>query len=495
MTKVLITSIPVQDITRPPGILSILAGCCELINAEYDVLDLNLHMYRTLDKDLVTKLINDFSVNKFRSPETESHYDIICDYFINYIINNNPTHLAISVFTYISMLATEHLLRRIKDANISVTIILGGLGISSIKENSTTPFGDYCLHNKLADYCIYGEGEVAFVELLKGNDSYPGINNHNEKQLLDLDILPMPAYHKINPADYFYATAPEVLVTGSRGCVRDCSFCNVGHYWSKYVYKSGKRMAKEIFNIWKTTGVNKFDFSDSLINGSIKSFREFNKELISYRNQFPDFNPLYKGQFICRPQGQLKEKDYQEMALAGAETIVVGIESFSPAVRKHMNKDFSNEDIDLHYEYCARYGIKNVLLLLTGYVTETAEDHQFNLEYIKRYQLYALSRIIYAINIEIDGLGIDEGTPLHGMIDELGIIFLPGTTPKKNWISLKNKTLTPHQRLRRGLEICNLAHNLGYSILHFNQKIDYAEQEYNKLQSKTYSEVFSIEKI
>ena len=68
MTRVLITTIPAQDVTRPPGILSILAACCESIDADYAIKDLNLYMYKTVPEKVVTELLNDF-VTKNASAE------------------------------------------------------------------------------------------------------------------------------------------------------------------------------------------------------------------------------------------------------------------------------------------------------------------------------------------------------------------------------------------------------------------------------------------
>jgi radical SAM superfamily enzyme YgiQ (UPF0313 family) len=254
-------------------------------------------------------------------------------------------------------------------------------------------------------------------------------------------------------------------------------------------------MAQELFNIWKITGVQKFDFSDSLINGSIKTFRQMNQTLIELKSQNPEFSPRYKGQFICRPAGQLKEKDYVEMVQAGAETLIVGIESFSNAVRDHMRKKFNNDSIDWHFEMCAKHGIKNALLLLSGYVTETWQDHQTQLEYLKKYQIYALSRIIYAINITVTGLVVLPGSPLKDMTEELGIIFHDSDETAKNWNCLSNPELTNKERLRRAAELMYTAIGLGYKIVHFNAKVDQIEKIYNELQTVKDWPVFKLELI
>lgn len=492
--KVLIITIPPQDTTRPPGILAVLAGCCESINIDYDILDLNLYMHKQFTAEIAKQLTSDFLLSNFRSIENENHYNCVSEHLVEKIKEYKPTHIAISVFTYVNILAADALLKYIKSANLKIpfSIVIGGVGVNNTlpRLTDTKVFGQYCLDNNLVDYCIYGEGEISFVKLLEGQVDFPGINKPTHQQILDLDTIPKISYKRINAYDYFFADEPEVLVTGSKGCVRDCSFCDVAHYWGKYVYKSGDNIANELFDIWKTTGIRKFDFSDSLINGSIKSFRRLNRRLIELKKENPGFDPKYRGQFICRPSGQLTEQDYIEMTQAGAETLIVGIESFSNEVRDHIGKKFNNDSIDWHFEMSARLGIKNVLLILAGYVTETDKDHQTNLQYLKKYQIYALSRTIYAVNIEIGGLMVLQGTPLYDMIDDLGIILHP--VEKTQWTILTNPSLTPIERLRRAVELVDVAYSLGYKVLHYNQKVDQAERIYAELKKNKDYPLFEI---
>lgn len=159
-----------------------------------------------------------------------------------------------------------------------------------------------------------------------------------------------------------------------------------------------------------------------------------------------------------------------------------------------MKKNFNNESIDWHFEMCAKYNLKNVLLLLSGYITETLEDHITTLEYLRKYQVYGLSRTIYAINIVVDGLHIYTGSPLYNMQDQLGLVYLPTTATNDygNWISTKNPSLTPRERLRRGVETVLLAYELGYKVLHFNQKADEAKQRLNIINASN-SKLFKLE--
>jgi hypothetical protein len=491
--KVLIVTVPKQDVVRPPGILAILAACCEQVGSEYQVFDLNLHMHKILPREQVDSLNTDFSLNKFSSDENKQLYEQSCQALLAKIDEFDADLVAISVFTFMSLLATDHLLKLMKSRKFD--IVIGGLGITDSLSTITKDqkFGQYCLDSGLVDFVISGEGENTFVELLKGNIHSPGINNVPAIRIADLDSLPTPSYAKININDYFYSNEPEVLITGSKGCVRDCSFCNVAAYWDKYTYRNGSKLADDMYEIFRSTGVNKFEFSDSLINGSISNFRSMNRRLIELRNQDSTFKPQYKGQFICRPIGQLKSTDYEEMKLAGAETLIVGIEHFSENIRDHMRKHFDDAAIDWHFAECARISIKNVVLLLSGYATETIEDHERNVQGLIKYRKYAMTRIISSVSVDVEGLAIFDKTPLFNNAEELGLLVHPEFPTE--WVNLNNKSLTKHERLRRATEMLLTAANNGYLILHFNQKIEFIKyliKEYGPVNGAKFFPIHAI---
>jgi hypothetical protein len=465
--KVLIITIPIIDADKPHPVMAILGSCCEQAGVDYNFYDLNLKMHKKYDLKILANLDADFRNSEFKNKQNEQFYRSLCKDLIREIEDTHPTILAISVFTKNSILSCETLLDELKMSEVrkKIKIVIGGVGIQSICSKITRDkdYANHALDQELIDFYIKGEGEFSFVEFLKENYEYPGINKSNQKQILDLNILPKPSYKKVKIKEYF-SERPEIVVNGSRGCVRSCSFCDIDHFWKRYIYKDGSILANEIYDIYQETGVLKFDFSDSLINGSNKSFRAMNKRLIELRGLDKDFKPIYSGQFICKPKGQMLEKDYEEMKEAGAETITVGIESFSETVRDHMGKHFDDQAVDFHFQQSAKYGLKNAVLLLTGYVNETLEDHHKNLSSLKRYQKLALTNIISAINIAITGLEITHNTPLWHEA-QLSKKLILGDNPE-DWINLENPQLNFKERYRRGVEIVCTAINLGYNVLH-----------------------------
>jgi len=471
--KVFICSLPKQDLTNPPAAAPVLAALCKANDVEYDIFDFNLHLYNSFNnKTDWEKLDNNWTtLDPYKNKNTEwyQHYLSQVDFLIDKIYTSNCDLITFSCFTdyaaWCALGILEALYKTPTYTRNKIQVVIGGTGIRS-KMNGLFGSEEFCSHalkSKLIEYFIYGEAEESFQLLLKGETVFPGINNLNFKQLTDLDQYPYPEYSKINIADYPYADHASLVVTGSKGCVRKCTYCDVAKYWPKYTYKSGIKVANEMYYLFKTTGIARFEFSDSLINGSLKQFKEMNKQLIKLQTDDPLFKVSYKGQYIVRPKNQFHEQDYKEMKMAGCIYIYPGIESFSDRLRYEMDKKFLNEDIDFHLEMCGKYHIPNTFLMLVGYPTETIEDHNENLAYLKKYQKYAQAGIITLIDFGFT-VNIMPDTPLYNQQAELEIIreFHGHDELEANWVSLKNPKLGLKERVRRWTELVEIGFSLGY---------------------------------
>jgi radical SAM superfamily enzyme YgiQ (UPF0313 family) len=470
--KVTIISLPKQDLIRPPGALPILAKACEDIGVDYEIKDFNLWLYKNTDRDTWNQINDNWDrVNPLESV-AEYFYQTFkkqLEKFVELVLADQPDLIAISIFADNGSSCAIELINQLNQQcnRLLIDIAIGGTGIrarSSIYDNQ-----ELCsalLSNGLIDYFLFGEGEVGFRKLLQKQTAYAGINNFEVNQIEDLDQFGIPSYNKIDPADYEYIVYPELIITGSRGCVRKCTYCDVAKYWPKFRYRSGQCIADELYHYYKHKGVTHFEFSDSLINGSLKQFRDMNLAILEYQRQDADFKISYKGQYICRDYNQFKEQDYANMKAAGCDYIYVGVESFSDPVRHAMDKKFNNQDLDHHLIMCGKYGIANSFLMLVGYPTETLEDHKKNLDTLRQYQRYAQAGVIAMIVFGYTA-SILEDTPLFHQQEQLEIVseynnsMLLGSS---NWVSLKNPTLTLKERVRRWVELTELAVELGYNM-------------------------------
>ena len=147
---------------------------------------------------------------------------------------------------------------------------------------------------------IVGEGEYALLEFLKGNLDYPGINGTQAKQIDSIEDLPPPDYSDVIHKHKY----GRAVISGSRGCVRNCTFCDVASIWPMYRWKTGKKIADDLHIVAEQTGLEKIVFSDSLVNGSMKHFRDMCSELASKKKKIK-----WEGQFIVRGAKTFSQQD------------------------------------------------------------------------------------------------------------------------------------------------------------------------------------------
>lgn len=366
-----------------------------LINEGFscEVVDLNIKLYnalKSIDKHdyyyfkndrFFSSLHHDVVDGKFEfSNEFKEFYKETMHVFTGWVELfklKNPKWIGLSILSEYSQTVAIMLSCLIRKHLPNTKIVWGGAQV----EYGIDKFKDI----GLMDHYICGDGEMAIVELLKGNVTAPGIDTVVPTQVLDLSKIQIPNYDDIDWSEYhMLGYDSPVYITGSRGCVKKCTFCNVDKIWPEYRFKSGKQVAAEIIAIRQKYNRRYFKFTDSLINGSMKAFRELLHELKEYRKTDPDFS--WSSQWIVRSMAQSPEADYQLMAESGCHELDIGIESFTQHIRYHMGKKFTDEDMWWCFKMLQKYKIRHTLLMITGYPTETDDDHQHTLDTIN--QLY-----------------------------------------------------------------------------------------------------------
>ena len=373
--------------------------------------------------------------------------------WVDEVLTYNPKWIAISVFTYQSRIATQHFCEIIRKKNPTIKIVLGGQGLSQ-GINGKNSFPIELKKNNLIDHHIKSEGEQSLVNLLKGNLQTSGIDSNEFDQITDLNLLPFPNYD-----DYIFSeySMPILSVTGSRGCVRKCSFCDIHQHW-KYVSRKGVEIFDEIKFLSNKYQIYDFVFTDSLVNGNTKEFNTFLEEAKNYTLQ-TDKPISWSGQYIVKSKKIENSSHFQLMKDSNCKEIYIGVESGSEKLRKEMNKGFRQEDLYNTIEQCAEYGIGVRLLMFVGYPTETIDDYNQTLDLIDRYKHLA-NTCIKEISIS-DTLVILPGTPLYETASENNIVL--DSKFELNWLNLNNVQLDMKERIRRAKVAKQLAYDLGFS--------------------------------
>ena len=471
MKNLVFVSLPKVETNFPSGAVAILSSVAKNNGYSVSVFDYNLDLADELTKDEWDQFEawNALSSDCISDDLTEKLKIIFVSNLQN-ILTPETEFVCFSVFSYFSNRMVLKTLEWYKSV-CSVTTVVGGSGISTdVSPSNKEILGNFIIRNKLADYVIFGEGEITLDNLLKKQTDYPGINKNNPIQIEDLTSLPIPTYEYFDMTRY---QNKKILVTGSRGCVRSCTFCDIDLTWPKFRYRSAQHIIDEIKKHFYEYGITEFEFTDSLINGSVSNFNNFNELLYNEKQKNPGLEQIrYQGQFICRPKEQQKELTYELMHLGGCNMLTTGIESFSHNVRQHMKKKFSNQDIDYHLEQCARWGIPNVLLMIVGYPTENKKDHQDNLDAVIRYKKYVDMGTIFMIRWGFT-MHLYDHTPIMGMLDELGIDLDQNIKFDSvySWSSTTNPTNTLRERIRRRIDIHELCVKLGYPMPRVHEEL------------------------
>lgn len=352
-----------------------------------EVIDLNVKLYNEFvkhgdedqffDKDSAFRCRDVNNIDKVFG-ENYKKYKYVFDEWLEIFKEKNPKWIGLSLLSVMSSAVAIKLSQLIREHLPNTKIVWGGAEVTQFR---TIEY----FNQGLIDHWISGDGEVPIVELLKGTTEHSGIDYNPPYQMVDLDKVLIPNYDDIDWNEYPFILQPNpAYITGSRGCVKRCDFCNVYEIWPKYVFRSGKNIANEIITVKQKYNRTTFKFTDSLINGSMKAFREMLEILAEYNNSRINENEKIRwhSQWIVRNHRQSPEEDYKLMKESGCYALDVGIESFSQNVRFELGKKFTDEDMWWCFEMLQKYKIHHSLLMFVGHPFETDADHQITLNTI-----------------------------------------------------------------------------------------------------------------
>ena len=374
----------------------------------------------------------------------------------NYTVFHNSSYIGISIFSVYEIFSAVIFAKLIRENFPASMIVIGGNGTEDTAPGGND-VGKYFLSNDLADFVVYGEGEEAIQCILLGKE-HPNVNFKEQKvQIGDLNSIAYPNY------DDFFNDFPEYMgqtklpIIGSRGCVRACTFCNVPLIWSKYKFRSGNNIALEMIYHNKKHGVNYFNFGDSLINGSMKAFRDLCFVMSEYHEKNPEKRISWGGQFICRSERQMPFDDFVLMKKAGCNIVAIGIESGSEKVRNDIQKGFTEEDMHHTFESLLKNDIGLKLMFIVGYPTETEEDFQQSLDLVTKYAKWKDNMIVKVGKT----LRLLDNTSLTTKLTHL---YYYDDNPQSEWVSTVVPDLTFEKRVERARIFRKHLLDLGYYV-------------------------------
>lgn len=441
---------PAWGIDQPPVGISYLKGFLKERGIRVRCFDFSFDLY----KDFSDKNYWDLNFPEYFTEPLlfDKHVALFLKPFINkwasQILSQKPRVVGFSLFMSSSM-ASLLLAKELKKINPGQVIIGGGPEATRIKRimfdniRRFAALDQDIITGKTFDILLDGEGEEALAELhslLSQGKDFHSIDgalyaengkvtvNKPRGLLKDLDILPCADYDDYQLAGYKRASMP--LVT-SRGCINRCAFCADSPLWKIYRYCSAGRAIKEIRHIIERYHKNEFEIMDSTFNGDIKRVAAICDLIIGSRL---DIRWSAKATLSKGMDYRLLEK----MKKAGCTSLAYGVESGSAGVLREMCKSNNIGEAKRIIRDTWRAGIQANCFFLIGYPTETEDDFQATLDFIREN-----SRFIYCFD-QVTGCHIEEDSYLGLNVDKYGIIF-----KEEGWYSRQSTPEIRKSRLQR----------------------------------------------
>lgn len=462
---------PKIGLNNPPMAPAILQAIAKDLGCDTKVLDINLSFQKHFSEN--SSILYDWC--ELEQPLSQSQIALVQKFTETLNLEEifSADIIGISVFSMHSFAYTDWFLKTYRE-QIKGKIVIGGSGASVMD------YGKIKYEQNLVDYYVVNEGELAWKAILMNNLPHQGVNGPNPG-LANFDDVPFPDYSGYELDEYINSktSGRTIGVEGSRGCVRDCTFCDIKNFWNKYKFKDGVSLAQELIELKNKFSVKHFFFNDSLVNGSDKAFRDFIKTLAEY-NSTADDKVVWSGYYIIKRKGTYKEQDWINLRNSGAKSLYIGIESGSEKVRDHMKKKFSNDDIRDAMKNIQRYGIRCTWLMIVGYPTESEDDFNQTLDLLREFQPMALDRTIDTVALGMT-LGIIPGSPLDSMKDELNITSQ--FSSNISGVIWSNENSDFRTRVLRRITAEKLVRELGYnSWVGDNDVINFFEQKLKDLE-------------
>jgi len=499
MIDLCITNVPKMDLRSPSIGVAIINAAAKNAGLSSIAVDLNIKLWR---KFVSLELGNYWSYSDETFIDRKKfleNREIIYPLFKEVIVSVIPPAkvIGISIFSAFNYVTLELVLEIIRELHPTSKIVLGGPGISIRNRLECEQHFRRFKKLKLYDDFLYGNSLSTVVEYINETIDPSMLNDFVEDPRGASFADFFPDYRDFNFADYpkkhleVNADGPGpnnwLYITGSRGCVRSCTFCDVKTVFGNYKTRTGKNIAEEMIHQYQVNGVDKFRFTDSLLNGNLKVLRELCEKLVTFPKKL-----LWHGQYICRDKSQQNPEFYDLMKSAGLDLISIGIESGSEQVRFHMGKRFNNASLYYTLDQCLRVGIKIVPLMMVGYPTETEEDFLETLNFLDNLKKY--EDILVDLNLN-NPTRILPGSPLGDHLEMYNISHTGMTHDydfTANWECGEN---TYKVRIERFFRFLNSINKNDFKRSYAAGDVNHYKNEYLKLPDPDLKIIELIEKV
>jgi Radical SAM superfamily len=459
------TPMSLEELPLAPAIIS---SVIKNKGYEFEFIDINLELFDYCKQDRAcyqerTELLQDI---------LEPSQDLLIAQWQQSIIDRleDCSYLVVNVFSHFSQGAALRLVRLVRQHCPEIVVFMGGIGsqkhITGADNQQTRAWIDQMFNN--TDSVVFGQlllnnglidnwqADTTTSELEK----IPTRNLILRNRISEIDF----SSYRIN--EYQWPGHKTVPILGSHGCVRQCSFCDVIKHYPAYSFIEADQLSKQIVSVYQQTGIGRFSFMDSLVNGSMKNFESLLSNLDHSRKQgwLPtDFS--WSGTYICRPRSKQLDRIHKLLPQSGVDNLVIGVETGSDRIRFDMDKKFTNQDLLYELSAFRSNKVKTSLLFFPSWPTETSADFEDTLLLFANLSEYAQQYVIDHVSLGSSGFVLIDGTPVDLNKDAIGLEA--GPTPFL-WKCHSNPDLNFWETIRRRLLMTSVCEHFGIKLTEEN---------------------------
>lgn len=284
----------------------------------------------------------------------------------------------------------------IKKWNSSCYVIWGGA--------HPTFMPDKVLESECVDYCVMGEGEETFHNLLSALENHQscaciegigyrcggGVTLNKRPSVLDIKQLPWPAYELIPVKKYWMAKIPPqsgrlkykeyMTIMSSRACPYRCIYCH-NIFGKEFRAREPEDFVEEMVMLRRDYGVREFHVIDDVFNLQRPRVLKI-CELICHK---------IPGIALAFPNGlrtDLLDKEIlSALKQAGMYYFAAGIESGSPEIQKMIKKNLNHAKALQAIEDAEKMGIIVHGFFMMGFPGETEEQLKMTIDFARKSSL------------------------------------------------------------------------------------------------------------
>lgn len=372
------------------------------------------------------------------------------------IARRGPDIVGVTVTTFTLIDALE-VARAAKRAFADVRVVFGGA--------HTMVYPEVTAALKEVDYCVIGEGEETFAQLMsclendgdlsriKGLVYEKGgkiVNTGMKPFNNQLDSLPFPDRNLLPKEKYYSLLSKNFPITTlitSRGCPFNCLYCDRRNNGRKFRARSSENIVQEM-ELIKQMNIQEVFFLDDTFTVDRRRVKDFAARVIERKLEMEwDIRSRIDG--VDLELIRLLKK-------AGCNRIHFGIEAGTPRIQKVLRKNVDLEKAVEIIRICRGEGIETLAYFMLGSPTETREEIEETINYsLKLNSDYAQ----FAITTPFPGTDLyQQGLDLKLYSNDYWAEFAqspcPGFVPRYWTEILSEKKL---------LDLLTLAHKRFYS--------------------------------